>query len=496
MADLISNISSLIWSTPLIILAVGTGLYFSISTRFLQVRHFKDMVILMLDNKKDKTGVSSYQALTMSIANRVGTGNIAGVATAITIGGPGAVFWMWLIAFLGAATSFAESTLAQIYKVKDGDEFRGGSSFYIEKGLGFKKLAIMFAIAMVLSKGFGSPSVQSNALTGALSNAFGISKVLVGVLCAIAVALIIFGGVKRIAKVAEIVVPFMAIGYVIVASVVIFANINDIPGIISLIFSSAFGLEASFGGILGAAIAWGVKRGIYSNEAGQGTAPPFAAAANVSHPAKQGLVQGFSVYIDTIIVCSATAFIILLTGMYNVEDGKGGYIYQGLGSNVEAGAIYAQSAVDTFLTGFGTPFIAIALLFFSFTTILGNYYAGEVHAGYLQEKMGKKWIVPILRVGVLFSIISSTFYTAKTAWALGDIGIGLMAWINFIAILLLSKIVLRTLKDYEEQKRNGLDPVFNPIKIGIKNADYWEARNELNNSNSLNELETKVITKV
>jgi AGCS family alanine or glycine:cation symporter len=315
----IDFLNALIWSQALIYLCLGVGLYFSIRTRFMQVRGFAEMLRLMFRGHSSQAGVSSFQALAMSLAGRVGIGNISGVATAITFGGPGAVFWMWMVAFLGASTAYVESTLAQIYKEKDDNgRYRGGPAYYIEKAMGQKWYAMTFAVATVIATGVLLPGVQANGIAVAFENAWGVPTIVSAALIVAALGIVIFGGVTRIARFAEVVVPFMALAYVLMALGIMFANAQQIPHVFSLIFRSAFGLDASFGAVLGLAVQWGVKRGVYSNEAGQGTGPHAAAAAEVSHPAKQGYVQAFSIYVDTLLVCSATAFMILSTGKYNV----------------------------------------------------------------------------------------------------------------------------------------------------------------------------------
>lgn len=456
----------------MIYFCLGVGLLFSILTRFLQIRLVKDMVVQMFKGKSSDAGVSSFQALSLTLSGRVGTGNIAGVATAIAFGGPGAVFWMWVMALLGAATSFIECTLAQIYKVKQDGEYRGGPAYYIEKGIGWKWYGILFAIAALVAMSVLMPGVQANSIALGLENAFDISPTVTGSVLVILLAIIIFGGVKRIANVAQYVVPFMALGYILLALIIMVMNIGELPGVFALIFKSAFALDSAFGGMIGMAVLWGVKRGVYSNEAGQGTGPHGAAAAEVSHPAKQGLVQAFSIYIDTLLVCSATAFMILFTGMYNTQAPDGSYIVNNLG-DVEPGPGYTQAAIETVLPGFGAGFVAIALFFFAFTTIMAYYYIAETNIAYLLRGKNSKWAIMALK----FVILAVSFYgsvkTAALAWALGDIGLGIMVWLNLIAILILAKPALVALKDYEAQKKQGLDPVFDPEKLGIKNADYW-----------------------
>ncbi|WP_172252099.1 alanine/glycine:cation symporter family protein [Saccharibacillus deserti] len=478
MEQFFNGLSAVLWSTPVIYTCLAVGLLFSILTRFMQVRHFGEMIRLMFHGKSSAAGVSSFQALSIALSGRVGTGNIAGVGTAIGLGGPGAVFWMWAIAFIGAATAYVESALGQVYKVKQDGLYRGGPAYYIEKGIGWKWFALIFALAALLSMSLLMPGVQSNSIAVGMNNAFGIPTWVTGIVVVVLLAVIVFGGVRSIAKVAEIVVPFMAIAYMLMAAVIIVMNFDKIPDVFGLIFRSAFASDAAFGGLIGSAIAWGVKRGIYSNEAGQGTGPHAAAAAEVSHPAKQGLVQAFSVYIDTLLVCSATAFMILFTGMYNVADGNGGFIVEFL-PGVEEGAGYTQAAIESVIPGLGAGFVAIALFFFAFTTIMAYYYIAETNLAYLFR--GKKLFWPgiVLKVVLLGATYYGAVKTAALAWTLGDIGLGLMVWLNVIAILLLAKPALKVLKDYERQKKEGLDPVFDPEALGIRNAEIWHEINPI-----------------
>jgi AGCS family alanine or glycine:cation symporter len=475
MNELVTAINGVVWSPALIALCLGVGLYFSIRSRFLQLRHIGEMLRLMWDGKSSDQGVSSFQALTMTLAGRVGTGNIAGVATAITFGGPGAVFWMWAVAFLGASSAFVESTLGQVYKEAINKEFRGGPAFYIEKGLGMKWYAVIFAVTTVLACGLLLPGVQANSIAESLKTAAGIDTTYTGIVLALALGFIIFGGVRRIATFAEFVVPFMALGYILVACFIVAINIDKLPGVLELIFSSAFGADAAFGAIIGQAIMWGVKRGVYSNEAGQGTGPHASSAAEVSHPAKQGLVQGFSVYIDTLFVCSATAFMLLITGQYNVERADGSHIYQGV-QGVAAGPGYVQTALENVLPGFGSIFVALALLFFAFTTIVAYYYIAETNIAYLNRHSPRPWMNFLLKVAIIGATVYGTVKTADAAWALGDLGVGLMAWLNIVAILLMRNTAFKCLRDYEAQKAAGKDPEFDPVALGIGNAHYWEKR--------------------
>lgn len=438
---------------------------------------------LLFDGESTDSGVSSFQALAMSLAGRVGTGNIAGVATAIAFGGPGAMFWMWTVAFLGASTAFIEATLAQIYKEKHLGEYRGGPAFYIERGLGVKWFGILFAVVSVVSAGMFLPGVQANSVAEGVKNAFGIETWISGLAMVVLFGAIVFGGVKRIAKFTEYVVPFMALGYILLALIIVVANYDQLVDVIGLIFRSAFNMEAGFGAVFGLAIQWGVKRGIYSNEAGQGTAPHIAAAAAITHPTKQGLVQSFSVYIDTLFVCTATGFMILITGMYNVQNpsfgasGASEFLYHGL-NNVAVGPAYTQSAMDTVFPGFGSYFVAIALFFFAFTTVIAYYYIAETNVSYLTRKIESPVFYYVLKVVMMSVIMYGAVNQAKLAWAIGDIGVGLMAWFNIIAIILLQKPALKALLDYEKQKKQGIDPIFIPEDIGVTNAHIWNTINK------------------
>ncbi len=475
MADFINTLYSWLWSTPMIVFCIAAGVVFTLMTKFAQVRLIGDMIKQMFRGKSSKSGISSFQALSLALSGRVGTGNIAGVATAIAYGGPGAVFWMWLIAFFGAATAYVESTLGQIYKEKVDGEYRGGPAYYIEKGLNRRWAGMIFGVAGLLAMAVLMPGVQSNAISAGFDNAFSISPWITGIFLAVLLGVIIIGGVKRIANVAQLVVPFMALGYILVALVIIFMNIEAVPGVFKLIFTSAFGADQLFGGILGSAIAWGVKRGIYSNEAGQGTGPHAASAAEVSHPAKQGLVQAFSIYIDTLLVCSATAFMILFTGSYNVyESDQSTLIVNNIDDSVEVGTAYTQMAVDSQLPGFGSPFVAIALFFFAFTTIMAYYYIAESNVVYLFKGRNLKIPMMILKIAMIAATFYGTVRTSTLAWTLGDIGLGFMVWTNLIGLVFLYKPAIQALKDYEEQKKQGLDPEYNSTKLGVKNADFWE----------------------
>jgi AGCS family alanine or glycine:cation symporter len=492
-------LNGIIWSNALIALCLGAGLWFTVRTRFMQVRGFAEMCRLTVTGQKSDAGVSSFQALAISMAGRMGIGNIAGVATAIAYGGPGAVFWMWVMGFLGASTSYVESTLAQIYKEKDAEgRYRGGPAYYIEKAMGLKWYAMAFALATIVATGFLLPGVQANAIADSVSNVLcdggtgcaavggtGALKLWIGLGVAAVLATIIFGGIKRIATFAEVVVPFMALAFILMAVVVMIANAGKVPAMFADIFSSAFGAHAAFGAIIGQAVAWGVKRGVYANEAGQGTGPHAAAAAEVSHPAKQGYVQAFAIYFDTMLVCTSTAFLLLSTGMYNTfrvvkEEGRETLVavFTGVpGLQPSEGAQFTQAAVESVLPGWGAGFVALALFFFAFTTIMAYYYMAETNLTYVAGvRKPHPLAILLLRLGIVGMVVFGAYHNAAMAWTLGDIGVGLMAWLNIVAILILQKPALLALRDYERQKKLGLDPTFDPEALGIRNAGFWKNR--------------------
>ena len=491
MEGFISALNGIIWSPALIYLCLGAGLFYSILTRFAQVRHFKEMCKLLLNNTESEKGISSFQALAVSLSGRVGVGNIAGVAAAIGFGGPGAIFWMWVVAFLGASTAYVESTLGQLYKVEENGQYRGGPAYYFERCLGWKWLGILFAISAIIGCGIFLPGVQANAVGNAVTQVFGdgnmvvtsfgevgTHKLIALAVILIVLAFIIFGGIKRIAHFTQIVVPFMALGYIVLALIVVFLNLDKVPGVFSLILSDAFTAQAGFG----AAIGWGVKRGIYSNEAGQGTGPHAAAAAEVDHPAQQGLVQAFSVYVDTLFVCTATALMILITQQYNVvgELPAGQFIVQNVAANTEIGsAAFTQMALLSVFGNFGQWFVGLALFFFAFTTILAYYYITETNVAYLNRVFNNNLPGLVFKLLLMFMVAYGTVNNAGYIWNIGDIGVGLMAWVNVLGILLIFfmyKPTMRCLRDFEQQKKAGGPITFDPVKLGITNATFWEKR--------------------
>ena len=475
---IIETVNGWVWSPALVVLCLAAGLYFSLGTRFIQVRRIGEMARLLFStDKTQKTGITSFQAFAMALSGRVGTGNIVGVATAIGYGGPGAIVWMWIIAFLGAGSAFSEATLAQIFKENHNGEYRGGPAYYIEKGLRAKWLAVVFAVCAVVACGLFLPPVQSNGIAMSFANTFNINPAWIGLGVALLIGIVIIGGVKRIANVAQIVAPFMAIIYILLAIVILVVHASEVPAVFGDMVRSAFGLNEALGGILGSTIAWGVKRGIYSNEAGQGTAPIVAAAAKVSHPVKQGMVQAFSVYVDTLLVCTATAVMILACKTYNVFDAQGGLLVTSTVAQLgEPDVSYTTAAISTLLGAkVGGFVVSFALFFFAFTTIMAYYYYAETNLVYLFGKSRRErvciWILRFCLVGAVFY---GSLKKASLMWSLGDIGVGTMAWINIISILLLSRIAFRSLRSYEKQKKQKKEPVFDPDELKIKNADFWK----------------------
>ncbi len=452
--------NDILWGYLLIALLIIAGIYFTVASGFVQFKYIGEMFRLLTDKETIKTGkksVSSFQAFTISTASRVGTGNLAGVASAIALGGPGAIFWMWLIALLGSATAFIESTLAQIYKVKDGESFRGGPAYYMEKALNARWLGIIFAILITFCFGLVFNSVQSNTIASAMNGAFGSDHLIVGLVIAGLTAIIIFGGVHRIAKVTAVVVPIMALIYLVVAVFVLVMNITAIPSVFVLIFESAFGLEQAVGGGIGAAMMMGIKRGLFSNEAGMGSAPNAAATAHVSHPAKQGLIQSLGVFVDTLIICSATALIILVSGEF---------------TSGAVGIELTQNALASQVGNWASIFVAVAIFLFAFSSIIGNYYYGETNIEFIKKSKISILVYRIAAVGMVLFGATAEF---SLVWDMADLTMGLMALMNILVIFLLGKFAFAALKDYGKQRKAGKNPVFLAESIpGLKNVEYWK----------------------
>ncbi|MEH7463039.1 alanine/glycine:cation symporter family protein [Bacillus thuringiensis] len=454
--------NNILWTYVIIAMLIGLGLYFSFKLKFVQIRHLGEMIRLMTDGLTGKTrkkgSVSSFQAFCMSSAARIGIGNLAGVALAISMGGPGAVFWMWLIAIIGASSSFVESTLAQIFKIKDGSGFRGGPAYYMEKGLNKRWMGILFSILITISYGLIFNSVQANTVTLAFENAFGLERYVVGIALSLLVAVIIFGGVKSIARISELIVPPMAIVYIGIAVFVVIKNITLLPDVFSEIFMSAFGLKEAVGGGVGAAIMMGIKRGLFANEAGMGSAPNAAATANVTHPAKQGYIQTIGVLVDTFLVCTSTAFIVLCSGAYKTPGLTG----------IELTQVALSSQIGSWASGF----LAIIIFLFAFSSLLGNYYYGETNIEFIKtSKLG----LTLYRFAVVGMVMFGSVAAVQIVWDMADLFMGFMVITNLIAIALLGKFAFAALKDYVKQKKEGKDPVFHASSIpGLKNAECWE----------------------
>ena len=465
--SIIGQINTVLWSYVLIALLILSGLFYTIRTGFAQGRLLGDMVALITgklsslkDGEKKVAGqVTGFQAFCIAVASHVGTGNLAGVAIAVVVGGPGALFWMWIIALLGAATSMIENTLAQTYKVKDGKGgFRGGPSYYMEKALGQKTLGYIFSIIVIVTFAFVFNTVQANTIAQAFETTFNLGGVISGVILAALTALIIFGGLHRIANVVGFLVPIMAIGYVVVAVIVLALNIHHIPRLFMSIIEAAFGLKQAIGGAIGVAMLQGIKRGLYSNEAGMGSAPNAAATSNVSHPVKQGLLQAFGVFVDTILICSATGFIVLLYPEYNTIG--------------EKGIKLTQLALSYSVGNWGAGFITLCIFLFAFSSLVGNYYYGEANLEFLTKRKSSMLIFRVLTVACVFlgSVAKLAF-----VWNIADVSMGIMALMNIIVIAILSPKAIAIIRDYIRQRKEGKNPVFKAKDIpGLENTECWD----------------------
>lgn len=460
--SILSHLNDYLYTYILIVLLIGAGLYFTLRTKFVQIRLFIESLRVIGEKRGHHKGVSSFQALMISTASRVGTGNIAGVATAIATGGPGAVIWMWIIAVLGSASAFVESTLAQIYKTKDGNDFKGGPAYYIQRALKNKPLGIIFSILLICCFAYGFNALQSFNVSSSVEyystgNAF-LSKyihIIVGAVLAILTALVIFGGVHRIGAITSGLVPVMAVLYIGLGLFIIGRNITEVPAVFSSMLNQAFDFKSIFGGFTGSCVMLGIKRGLFSNEAGMGSAPNAAATADVSHPVKQGLVQMLSVFIDTILICSTTAAMILVTGDHGDADGMK----------------LVQQAVFSQVGEWGIHFITISIFLFAFSSLIGNYYYTESNLKFITEK---KSVLFVFRLSVILMVFIGSQMEFNTVWNLADVLMGLMAIINLIAIFLLGKIAFKALDDYIKQKKEGKNPEFKAIDIGLQDTDLWK----------------------
>ena len=453
MTQWITFTNDILWSYILIIMLLGCAVWFTLRTKFVQFRMLHEMIRLLSESTGKSSGkeyhVSSFQAFSISLASRVGTGNLAGVATAITLGGPGAIFWMWLIALLGSSSAFVESTLAQLYKVREETGYIGGPAYYMKKGLKKPWMGVLFSILIIFTFAFAFNTVQSNTICAAFEQAFQTDHTLIGSILTILTLVIIFGGIQRIAKVSSVIVPIMALGYILLAFTIVGMNVTHLPDVIRLIISNAFGWEQALGGGIGATLMQGIKRGLFSNEAGMGSAPNVAATADVSHPVKQGLIQTLGVFTDTLIICTCTAFIILFSGVpLNGETN---------------GVQLTQLALIHEIGSGGSIFIAISILFFAFSSIIGNYYYGEANLRYITHN---KWVMYLFRLLTGFMVMFGALTSLHFVWGLADLCMALMTICNLIAIAILGKYAFRLLEDYRDQKRRGIkDPVFKKDKM-------------------------------
>jgi alanine or glycine:cation symporter, AGCS family len=473
MTAIVGLLNTFFWGYVLIYGLLAVGIYFTIRLRFIQIVHFGEMFRAVRgSNANDRSGITPFQALCTSLASRVGTGNIAGVAVALYLGGPGAIFWMWMVALVGMATAYSESTLAQLYKVRNAEgQYRGGPAFYIARGLGAPWAGGIFSVCLILAFGLVFNAVQANSIADAMEGAFGLPKIATGVAVAAIAGVVIFGGIRQIARVAEVIVPFMAIVYLLMAIYVLVVHLGEIPGVIATIVASAFGIgeaAAGFTGGLAAAMLNGVKRGLFSNEAGMGSAPNIAAVATPDphHPSSQGFVQALGVFIDTILICTATAVMILLSGTLVPDSGL-------------TGTQLTQAALQVHIGSAGVAFIAVAIFFFAFTSIIGNYSYSENAMTFLGAGTGTP--IMVLRLLVLAMVLWGSLQTVSTVFDAADASMGLMATINLIAIVLLSGTVAKLTKDYFDQKKEGRRPTFHaenyPELQGRIDQEIWSERN-------------------
>ena len=461
--EFFNNLSEWLWTYVVITMLVGCALYFTWNLRAVQFTMLPTMIKNLFqpsDHPLEKIGnkkISSFQAFAISLSSRVGTGNLAGVASAIFVGGPGAVFWMWVMALLGASTAFMEATLAQLFKRRGADSFYGGPAYYMKFGLKRPWMGILFAAFIIYGFGLANQIVQSNTLCDAIGSVFHIPKLYVGIGLALITLAIIFGGIQRIARFCAMVVPFMAMGYILLALYILVTNITEIPAMLSLIVRSAFGWEQAAGGTIGVVIMQGVKRGLFSNEAGEGSAPNAAATATIPHPVQQGLLQSLGVFTDTLVICTCTAFIILLSGCYTAGDD---------------GIILTGHAMEHYLGSFGGWFLMAAIFLFAYSTIIANYFYGETNVRYITQK---PWAVTVFRLLSGVVIVMGGCMTLQEAWSIVDLAMAFMTVLNLIAVLMLSRYAFRLLQDFREQRKQGREPVFNPDLFPEADLEGWRS---------------------
>lgn len=459
--EFLGGLNNFLYTYVLIFLLIGAGVYFTIRTRFVQIRRIGDVMRILKEKGEDQDGkkqVSSFQALMISTASRVGTGNIAGIAAAIATGGPGAVFWMWLMAVVGGASAFIESTLAQIYKVRDGNSFRGGPAYYISRAMGKRWLGCVFSVLLIACFAYGFNSLQTYNISTALGYYIpNFSEthwpMIIGLVMAALTAVVIFGGVHRIGFMTSVIVPVMAIGYILIGLIMIFTHLSAVPVVLKEIFTQAFDVQAIMGGFAGSAIVTGIKKGLFSNEAGMGSAPNAAATAVVSHPAKQGLIQTLSVFLDTLVICSTTAMILMVSGVEVSQD-----------------VTYVQNAVSSTFGEIGIAFITIAIFFFAYSSLIGNYYYTESNLRFIKDN---KLLLNAFRCTCLVAIFLGAQASFDTVWNIADILMGFMSIVNIFSLFVLGGIAVRALEDYDKQRKEGKDPVFRASNIGLHDTDCW-----------------------
>ena len=462
--DILTRADDILYTWCLIYMLAGVGIYFTVKTRFVQVRLIKDCFKCMMEKKSSGKGMSSFQALMIATASRVGTGNMAGVATAIALGGPGAAFWMWIMAIIGASSAFVESTLAQIYKVREPDgSFKGGPAYYIERALHSKWLGVVFSVSLIVTFAFGFNGLQAYNIVSTMEyyvdDLYNTNvPLIIGIVLGAASVYLFFAGSDKIGWLSSFLVPLMSGLYIVMGLLVIIMNVKQIPEVFVSIFRSAFDFKAIFGGFTGSCMVLGIKRGLYSNEAGMGSAPNASASAEVTHPAKQGLAQIISVYIDTLMICTATVFILLLTGVYKTDDTLNGIPL-------------VQHSLSAQFGPWAIHIITIAVCLFAFTSIVGNYFYAEANVLFITKN---KAVLTVFRIISALMVVLGTMLSMDFAWSLADITMGLEAVVNVIAIFLLSKIAIAALKDYEKQRAEGKDPVFHESDIGLKDTDVWK----------------------
>ena len=460
---LIDGLQDFLWTYVVLAMLAGCSLYFTCRLRFVQFRRLGEMVRQLVGSttaaeEGGKKRVNSFQAFAISLASRVGTGNLAGVASAIAVGGPGAVFWMWMMALLAAATAFMEATLAQLYKRRGEDSFYGGPAYYMQHGLHRRWLGVLFGIGIIASFGIANQMMQSRTICDAIDAQFGVGSMAVASVLTLLVTGVIFGGVHRISRFSAIVVPVMAVGYLLLSVYILIANIQNVPAMLALIVRSAFGLEQAVGGVVGVAVMQGVKRGLFSNEAGEGSAPHAAATASISHPVKQGLLQALGVFADTLVICTCTAFVILLSGFYN---------------NGEDGSILTGSAMEHHLGLFGRWYLTLIVFLFAFSTIVANYFYGESNIRFITRR---RWPIQVFRLLSLLTVFVGGVVTLQQAWSFVDLFMAFIVILNLAAILQLAPYVYRLMDDYFRQRAEGRDPTFHRSMLPDIEADIecWD----------------------